>query len=213
MEDNRTRKINDSFYIVDVGFRREQPVALVEKTFPNNSKEYIIAFDYSIKDDKIDWGYGYYYNENIEKAKEDFVRVLKGEDLADTFSDKEVSEDEFYLAFYSEDEIRNLIKSKAELYYVDDGIDEAIIKFEDIPDFIVEYEDGGREFIEVKGDNKVDDDIVQAKARAAKEVAKALRMKYRMVKSSEIMKELFDISVSHKLYKYSEVFILIGSIS
>ena len=25
------------------------------------------------------------------------------------------------------------------MYYVDDGIDEAIIRFEDIPDFIVEY--------------------------------------------------------------------------
>ena len=56
------------------------------------------------------------------------------------------------------------------------------------PDFIVEYEDGSREFIEVKGDNKIDDDVVQAKARAANEVAKALRMKYRMVKSSTIMK-------------------------
>ncbi|MBQ9298835.1 MAG: hypothetical protein IJ223_07450 [Clostridia bacterium] len=136
---SKTRKINDTFYIVDLGYRNEQPVALVEKTFADNSKEYIIAFDYSIKDDNIDWGYGYYYNENIDKAKEDFSRVLKGDNLADTFSEKETSEDEFNLSFYSEDEIKDLIKSNAELYYVDDGIDEAIIKFEDIPDFIVEY--------------------------------------------------------------------------
>ena len=48
-------------------------------------------------------------------------------------------EDEFQVRFYDEDEIRDLIKSNAELFYVDDGVDEAIIKFEDIPDFIVDY--------------------------------------------------------------------------
>lgn len=133
---SETRRINDTFSVVDVGYRKEQPVALVEKTFADNSKEYIIAFDYSIGNDNINWGYGYYYNENIDKAKEDFTRVLKGENLADTFENKE---DEFQVRFYDEDEIRDLIKSNAELFYVDDGVDEAIIKFEDIPDFIVDY--------------------------------------------------------------------------
>ena len=51
----------------------------------------------------------------------------------------EDSKKEFNIQFYTEDEIKELIKSKAELYYVDDGIDEAIIKFEDIPDFIIDY--------------------------------------------------------------------------
>ena len=125
---SETRRINDTFSVVDVGYRKEQPVALVEKTFADNSKEYIIAFDYSIENDNIDWGYGYYYNENIDKAKEDFSRVLKGENLADTFENKE---DEFQVRFYDEDEIRDLIKSNAELFYVDDGVDEAIIKFEE----------------------------------------------------------------------------------
>ena len=50
-----------------------------------------------------------------------------------------MSEKEFEVRFYDEEEIKELIKSKAELYYVDDGVDEAIIKFEDIPDFIVDY--------------------------------------------------------------------------
>lgn len=45
----------------------------------------------------------------------------------------------FEIKFYTRDEIKELIKSKEELYYVDDGVDEAIIKFEDIPDFIVDY--------------------------------------------------------------------------
>lgn len=56
------------------------------------------------------------------------------------------------------------------------------------PDFIVEYEDGTREFIEVKGDNMIDDKVVQAKAEAAREFARALKVKYRMISSSTIMK-------------------------
>lgn len=50
-----------------------------------------------------------------------------------------MSEKEFKVRFYSEDEIKKLIKTNEELYYVDDGVDEAIIRFEDIPDFIVDY--------------------------------------------------------------------------
>ena len=50
-----------------------------------------------------------------------------------------MSEKEFEARFYSEDEIKELIKANAELYYVDDGVDEAIINFEDIPDFIIDY--------------------------------------------------------------------------
>lgn len=38
-----------------------------------------------ITDKKIDWAYGYYYNENISKAKQDFNKVLSGGNLANTF--------------------------------------------------------------------------------------------------------------------------------
>ena len=133
---SKTRELDNGMFVMDVGFRNEEPIALIERTLKNGTKEYIIAFNYEIKDNSINWGYGYYYNENIDKAKEDFARVLKGENLADTFENKE---DEFQVRFYDEDEIRDLIKSNAELFYVDDGVDEAIIKFEDIPDFIVDY--------------------------------------------------------------------------
>ena len=50
-----------------------------------------------------------------------------------------MSEKEFEVMFYTEDEIKELIETNEELYYVDDGVDEAIIRFEDIPDFIVDY--------------------------------------------------------------------------
>lgn len=39
--------------------------------------------------------------------------------------------------FYTEDEIRKIIKTKEELYFINDGVDENIIRFEDIPDAIV----------------------------------------------------------------------------
>ena len=82
---SKARELDNGFYVLDLGYRNEQPVALVERTLNDDSKEYIIAFNYEIKDNKIDWGYGYYYSENIEKAKVDFKRVLNGENLADTF--------------------------------------------------------------------------------------------------------------------------------
>lgn len=47
-------------------------------------------------------------------------------------------EEEQKFEFYSEEEIKNIIKSKKELFFVDDGIDEAIVKLNDIPDFIVD---------------------------------------------------------------------------
>ncbi|MBQ3408566.1 MAG: hypothetical protein IJH12_05120 [Clostridia bacterium] len=48
-------------------------------------------------------------------------------------------EKEFKMNFYSKDEVKDLIKSEAEFYYVDTGRYGMIIKFEDIPDFIVDY--------------------------------------------------------------------------
>lgn len=53
---------------------------------------YIIGFNYKVNDNKMTWGYGYYYDRNIDKAMTDFKRVLNGESLADTFSNKERSD-------------------------------------------------------------------------------------------------------------------------
>lgn len=41
--------------------------------------------------------------------------------------------------FYEVDEIIKLLKSKERLVYVDDGIEEAVIRYKDLPDFIVDY--------------------------------------------------------------------------
>ena len=48
-------------------------------------------------------------------------------------------------------------------------------------------EDGSYQLIEVKGDNKIDDTVVKAKAAAAQEMAVASGIEYKMYSGSEIM--------------------------
>lgn len=55
------------------------------------------------------------------------------------------------------------------------------------PDFLAKMKDGTYQLIEVKGDNKIDDIVVKAKAEAATEVATASEIKYLMYAGSELM--------------------------
>ncbi|MFE4035381.1 TnsA endonuclease N-terminal domain-containing protein [Priestia sp. YIM B13491] len=55
------------------------------------------------------------------------------------------------------------------------------------PDFLVEKTNGDYIIVEVKGDNKIEDPIVLAKERAARETATASRMEYKIIKGSEVM--------------------------
>lgn len=57
------------------------------------------------------------------------------------------------------------------------------------PDFLARMEDGSYELIEVKGDNKIDDSVVKAKAEAAEEMAIASGIRYRMYAGSILMKQ------------------------
>ena len=79
---------NGDMKIIEKGFRNNQPIALVEKDIDDNTREYIIAFYYETDKDKLSWGYAYYYDTNIVKAKNDFDKVLKGGNLANTFEKK-----------------------------------------------------------------------------------------------------------------------------
>ena len=56
------------------------------------------------------------------------------------------------------------------------------------PDLITTLNDGTIRIIEVKGDNKIDDRVVQAKAFAAMEMATESKMEYQMIPSTTIMK-------------------------
>lgn len=75
----------DNKVIVEVGKRNNEPVALVEHYFKDGTKEYIVAFNYTVEDKKVNWGYGYYYSNDLDKAKEDFEKVKAGGNLAETF--------------------------------------------------------------------------------------------------------------------------------
>lgn len=56
------------------------------------------------------------------------------------------------------------------------------------PDFLAKMKDGTYQLIEVKGDNKIDDVVVQAKKEATLEMAAASGIKYEMYAGSTIMK-------------------------
>lgn len=79
----KTREL-DNGTILDVGYRRNEPIALVERKV-GDTKEYVVAFIYKVNDNKIDWAYGNYYGKDLNKAKEDFDKVISGGNLADTF--------------------------------------------------------------------------------------------------------------------------------
>ena len=87
----KTRQLDYGIYVIDVGYRNVQPVALIEKQ-NKDFKEYIIAINYKIQDNKMDWGYGYYYQNNLSKARADFDKVLSGGNLVNTFDKKEREE-------------------------------------------------------------------------------------------------------------------------
>ncbi|KXX67411.1 DEAD/DEAH box helicase family protein [Flammeovirga sp. SJP92] len=61
------------------------------------------------------------------------------------------------------------------------------------PDFLLQMEDGSYEIIEVKGDNKIDDVVVQAKKSSAEELLSGSAMTYRMLRSSD----LTEVGVDH----------------
>lgn len=66
------------------------------------------------------------------------------------------------------------------------------------PDFLAKMKDGSYEIIEVKGDNMIDDEVVQAKAFAAEEMALASGMKYKMYAGSKLMNEnVLDDTLEH----------------
>ncbi len=56
------------------------------------------------------------------------------------------------------------------------------------PDFFAEMADGSYQFIEVQGDDKIEDSIVLVKAAAAREMAVASGVEYKMYAGRAIMK-------------------------
>lgn len=73
------------------------------------------------------------------------------------------------------------------------------------PDFLAKLDDGSYQLIEVKGDNKIDDIVVKAKATAAMEMAVASGIEYKMYAGSDIMNShiLDYLDNTRKAVKYN----------
>ncbi len=73
------------------------------------------------------------------------------------------------------------------------------------PDFIFRKEDGTYVIVEVKGDNKIDDPVVQAKKQFAEQMATASGMTYQVIKGSDASarkyREILDIPVQNQVYQ------------
>lgn len=78
----------DNKCILETGKRNSDKVALVEHQFKDGTKEYIVAFHYEVDNKRVNWGYGYYYGNDLKRAKKDFEKVKAGGNLADTFEEK-----------------------------------------------------------------------------------------------------------------------------
>ena len=61
------------------------------------------------------------------------------------------------------------------------------------PDFLMQKDDNSWVIVEVKGDNKIDDLIVEAKADAARQRASASQMSYEIIKGSEATKGQYQV--------------------
>lgn len=124
----KTRQLDDNILVLDLGYRNEQPVALVKRT-TSFGKEYIIGFNYKITDNKIEWGYGYYYDDNKRKAMKDFKKVLEGGNLDGTFAnhktDKSKESEEYNKMF--------------DINKIKDEISELLRKSEDYNDYTINY--------------------------------------------------------------------------
>ena len=73
------------------------------------------------------------------------------------------------------------------------------------PDFLAKMDDGSYRIIEVKGDNKIDDTLVQAKAQAAKEMAVESGIKYIMYPGSVLMKSNVLSESIDNLYNFDSI--------
>lgn len=120
------KRFNNGMIIINSGYRRDEPVALIEKNKGNYS-EYIIAINYVIKDNDIAWGYGYYYTDP-NHAKEDFKEVLAGYNLIELYNERETKEKELKIKFIGYDNWhRPVYKDKDSNFYKDINLGDGVL--------------------------------------------------------------------------------------
>lgn len=140
----------------------------------------------------------YLFKANPELViRKDYNVVLKNNKKsfhADTYCFDSSPEKELFLQYLDSDKVEEVYftgmftSNQSEFYvqYIDPET-QRLRKY--YPDFIAKMVAGHYEIIEVKGDNMIDNDIVQAKQQATVEVATESKMVYKMYPSSRIMSE------------------------
>lgn len=138
--------------------------------------------------------YTFKANPDLVITNEDLqiLRVKNKSFHADTYCFDSKPEKELFLQYIKNKNIKEIYftgmftNNQSEFYiqYVDPDSNR-LRKY--YPDFIAKFENDTYEIIEVKGDNKIDDAVVNAKKEAAMEIATESDMKYTIYKSSDIM--------------------------
>ena len=84
----------DYKFILEKGKIKNMPVALIENA-GGKPNTYLIAFDYKVSDNETEWSYAIDYDENINKARTDFEKILDGKSL-DMNNNRKKERDYYY---------------------------------------------------------------------------------------------------------------------
>ena len=140
---------------------------------------------------------GYYeFNakpELVKKSDDSDMEVYQNKSFhADTYCFDSKPEKECFLQYLKSDLVKEIFFTG--MFTGDQG-DLAIQYYDPVsgrirnyyPDFFAKMKDGSYQIIEVKGDNKMDDEVVIAKANAARELANESNVEYKLYMGSLIM--------------------------
>lgn len=166
--------------------KKSEPVEVSLLKAPRDSEYY----EFSAKPELVVWREASAYDDCADKSFH-----------ADTYCfDSKPEKELFNQLIYSED--------TEEVYFTGmftAGQSELAIQYVDpeshrirsyYPDFYVKNNDGSVELIEVKGDDKIDDETVLAKAAAARDIANASRIKYAIIAGNFIMEnDITEMSI------------------
>lgn len=128
----------------------------------------------------------------VRKSDNQFIDLHEKSFHLDTYCFDSRPEKRFFKDIINEDEIEKiyftgmLTHGQTDFYvqYIDP--DSNIVR-NYYPDFVIEKKDGKYLIVEVKGDNKIEDPIVRAKEHAAREIATASNMEYKIIAGSKVM--------------------------
>ena len=122
-----------------------------------------------------------------------FINLRKKSFHLDTYCFDSQPEKKFFKDILEEDEIKKIYFTGMLTHGQTDFFVQYIDPYSNTvrnyyPDFVLEKKDGKYLIVEVKGDNKIEDPIVLAKEQAAREMATASSMEYKIIAGSKVMK-------------------------